>query len=253
MKIITFNVNGIRSALNKGLAAWLKEVNPDCLCLQEIKLSETHLVQPVFDDLGYHCYWYPAQKKGYSGVAILSKTEPLNIEYGMGIETYDSEGRCLRIDFSDYSLLTAYFPSGSSGDERQGFKMKFLDDFFVYIQELNKTFPNLIICGDVNICHQEIDIHNPKSNANISGFLPDERAWVGKFIDYNFVDTFRHFNKNPHHYTWWTYRAGARAKNLGWRIDYLFASNSMQHRLTSAVIHSEVMMSDHCPVELNIS
>jgi exodeoxyribonuclease-3 len=253
MKIITYNVNGIRSALNKGLVNWLKAHDPDLLCLQEIKLSETYLVQPIFEDLGYHCFWYPAQKKGYSGVAILSKTQPIHTAFGMNHHEYDFEGRCLRVDFEDFSLLTSYFPSGSSGEERQTFKIKFLHDFYVYIQELRKQIPNLIICGDVNICHQEIDIHNPKANANTSGFLPQEREWIGKFIDYGFIDTFRFFNNNPHHYTWWSYRAGARAKNLGWRIDYLFASETLQHRLKNAVIHSEVMFSDHCPVELIIS
>ena len=196
MKIITYNVNGIRSAINKGLLNWLEITQPHAICLQEIKLSETQLVSPFFENLGFHCYWYPAKKKGYSGVAILSKQKPINVEYGMGHSFYDDEGRIIRADFEDFSLISAYFPSGSSGDERQAFKMKFLDDFFVYIESLQKKTPNLIISGDVNVCHQDIDIHNPKGNANSSGFLPDERAWVGRFLDNGYVDGFRHFNQD---------------------------------------------------------
>ncbi|WP_435357605.1 exodeoxyribonuclease III [Emticicia sp. SJ17W-69] len=250
MKIITYNVNGIRSAISKGFLNWLKNTQPEVICLQEIKLSETVLVSPFFEEMGFHCFWYPAQKKGYSGVAILSKVKPVNVEYGMGNSLYDAEGRVIRVDFEDFSLMCTYFPSGSSGDERQDFKMKFLNDFFVYIESLQKKFPNLIICGDVNICHRDIDIHNPKSNANSSGFLPEERAWVGKFIDIGYIDGFRFFNQDPHHYTWWSYRAGARQKNLGWRIDYHFVSNTIISRLKSSHIHSELMFSDHCPVEI---
>ncbi len=252
MKIISYNVNGVRSAINKGLITWLKSSNPDILCLQEIKLSETELVSPLFEELGYYCYWYPAQKRGYSGVAILSKTKPNNVQYGIGNSLFDDEGRILRADFDTFSILSMYFPSGSSGDERQGLKITFLDDFLVYVQELQKELPHLIISGDVNICHREIDIHNPKGNANSSGFLPEERAWVGKFLDTGYVDTFRHFNQEPHHYTWWSYRAGAKQKNLGWRIDYHFATESLKNRLASAAIHPDQLMSDHCPIELNL-
>lgn len=252
MKIISYNVNGVRSAINKGLITWLKSSNPDILCLQEIKLSETELVSPLFEELGYYCYWYPAQKRGYSGVAILTKVKPNNVQYGIGNSLFDDEGRILRADFDTFSILSMYFPSGSSGDERQGLKMNFLDDFYIYIQELQKELPNLIISGDVNICHREIDIHNPKGNANSSGFLPEERAWVGKFLDNGYVDTFRHFNQEPHHYTWWSYRAGAKQKNLGWRIDYHFATENLKNRLASAAIHPDQLMSDHCPIELNL-
>ncbi|WP_337043321.1 exodeoxyribonuclease III [Emticicia sp. 17c] len=250
MKIITYNVNGIRAAINKGLLDWLKINNPDIVCFQEIKLAETELVAPLFEAMGFHCYWYPAQKRGYSGVAILSKIEPLKVVRGMGVSQYDDEGRVLRADFEHFSLFSTYFPSGSSGDERQGIKMKFLEDFFVYINKIKETLPNIIISGDVNICHQDIDIHNPKGNANSSGFLPEERAWVGRFLDNGYIDTFRYFNQNPHHYTWWSYRAGARAKNLGWRIDYHFASKALAPHLTSAAIYPELHFSDHCPVEL---
>lgn len=252
MKIISYNVNGVRSAINKGLITWLRSSNPDILCLQEIKLSETELVSPLFEELGYHCYWYPAQKRGYSGVALLTKLKPNNVQYGIGNPLFDDEGRILRADFDTFSILSMYFPSGSSGEERQGLKMSFLEDFYIYIKELQKELPNLIISGDVNICHREIDIHNPKGNANSSGFLPEERAWVGKFLDNGYVDTFRHFNQEPHHYTWWSYRAGAKQKNLGWRIDYHFATESLKNRLESVAIHPDQLMSDHCPIELNL-
>ena len=250
MKIISYNVNGIRAAINKGLLTWLETHQPDAICLQEIKLSETELVSHKFEDMGYHCYWYPAQKRGYSGVAILSKVKPLHVEYGMGIKEYDFEGRMIRADFEKFSLVCTYFPSGTSGNERQGIKMKFVEDFFVYIEKLSKTIPNLVLSGDVNICHQEIDIHNPKANAKSSGFLPEERAWVGRFLDSGYIDTFRFFNQTPHHYTWWSLRFGARAKNLGWRIDYQFASKSLQLHLKSAAIYPDVYFSDHCPIEL---
>ena len=250
MKIISYNVNGVRSAINKGLISWLKSTDPDILCLQEIKLSETELVSPLFEELGYFCYWYPAQKRGYSGVAILSKRQPTNVQYGIGNSLFDDEGRILRADFDGFSILSMYFPSGSSGDDRQGLKMKFLDDFFVYIQELRKDFPNIIISGDVNVCHREIDIHNPKGNTNSSGFLPEERAWVGRFLDIGYIDSFRHLNHEPHNYTWWSYRAGAKQKNLGWRIDYHFISDSLLCRLSNVSIHSEQLMSDHCPIEI---
>ncbi|GAB3504349.1 exodeoxyribonuclease III [Emticicia fontis] len=250
MKLISYNVNGIRAAINKGFLTWLETHQPDAICLQEIKLAETELVAPKFEAMGFHCYWYPAQKRGYSGVAILSKVKPLHVEYGMGIPEFDFEGRMIRADFENFSWVCTYFPSGTSGDERQGIKMKFLEDFFVYIEKLSKSHPNLVLSGDVNICHQEIDIHNPKANAKSSGFLPEERAWVGRFLDEGYIDTFRLFNQSPHNYTWWSVRFGARAKNLGWRIDYHFASKSLQLNLKSAAIYPEVYFSDHCPIEL---
>lgn len=251
-KIITYNVNGIRAALTKDFAGWLKVTNPDILCLQEIKALEEQIPVSVFADLGYHCYWYPAQKKGYSGVAILSKEKPSNIHFGCGIEEYDFEGRVLRVDFNNYSVVSAYFPSGSSGDERQDFKMKFLTDLEIYFTELLKKIPNLIISGDYNICHKAIDIHNPIANANTSGFLPEERAWMENFINSGFTDSFRHFNSEPHNYSWWSYRAGSRGKNLGWRIDYNLVSEALKSNLKRSVILKEALHSDHCPVLVEI-
>jgi exodeoxyribonuclease III len=252
MRIITYNVNGIRSAMSKGLLDWMREINPDVLCLQEIKANPEQVGVFEFEEMGYHHYWYPAQKKGYSGVAIFTKKKPLNVVYGCGIKEYDDEGRVLRVDFDDVSVMSVYHPSGSSGELRQAFKMKWLTDFSNYVGELKKTIPNLVLSGDFNICHKAIDIHNPKSNANTSGFLPEERDWMEQFINSGFTDTFRHFNQEPHHYSWWSYRAGARGKNLGWRIDYNLSSESLKHRLTKATILPEAMHSDHCPVLLEI-
>ncbi|MDP1799815.1 MAG: exodeoxyribonuclease III [Bacteroidota bacterium] len=252
MRIITYNVNGIRAAMGHGLLDWIRATNPDVLCLQEVKATPEQVGVFEFEELGYHHYWYPAQKKGYSGVAIFSKKEPKNIVYGCGIKHYDDEGRVLRIDFDDVSIMSVYHPSGSSGDLRQSFKMKWLSDFNHYISELRKTHKNLILCGDFNICHKAIDIHNPKSNANTSGFLPEEREWMEQFINTGFIDTFRHFNQEPHQYSWWSYRAGSRSKNLGWRIDYNLASDNLAARLRRSVILADAVHSDHCPVLLEI-
>jgi len=252
MRIITYNVNGIRAAMSKGLIEWIRNTSPDVLCLQEIKASPDQVGVFEFEKLGYHHYWYPAQKKGYSGVAIFTKRKPVNVVYGCGIKEYDEEGRVLRVDFEDFSVMSVYHPSGSSGDLRQAFKMKWLADFTSYIAILKQSIPHLILSGDFNICHRPIDIHNPKSNANTSGFLPEERDWMEQFINSGFIDTFRHFNQEPHQYSWWSYRAGARAKNLGWRIDYNLSTENLKERLSRSVILPDAMHSDHCPVLLEI-
>lgn len=252
MRIITYNVNGIRAAMTKGLTDWVRSANPDVLCLQEIKATPDQVNVAEFEEMGYYLYWYPAQKKGYSGVAIFSKIQPKHVEYGCGIEHYDFEGRVLRVDFDNCSVMSVYHPSGSSGDERQAFKMKWLADFQNYINELKARIPHLILCGDYNICHKAIDIHNPKSNANTSGFLPEEREWMEQFIQSGFVDSFRHFNQEPHQYSWWSYRAGSRGKNLGWRIDYNLVANDLGKHLKRSVILSDAMHSDHCPVLLEM-
>ncbi|WKK58937.1 exodeoxyribonuclease III [Sphingobacterium sp. BN32] len=251
MKIITYNVNGIRAALKKGWIDWLKIANPDVICLQEIKANLDQVPEILLiEDLGYEHYWYPAQKKGYSGTAIFTKKTPKHVEYGCGFEDYDFEGRAIRLDFDEASIMSVYFPSGTTGDIRQDFKYKFLDDFQNYSNELLKEKDKLVICGDYNICHRPIDIHNPKSNANSSGFLPAEREWMEQFINSGYVDSFRHLNADPHHYTWWSYRAGARARNLGWRIDYNMVSNALKDNIKGAKIWSDAVHSDHCPVEL---
>ncbi len=253
MKIITYNLNGIRAAMSKGLVDWISQVSPDVLCVQEIKANPDQVGVFEFEELGYHHYWYPAQKKGYSGVAIFTKQKPKHIEYGCGIKEYDDEGRILRIDFEEFSVMSVYHPSGSSGDLRQAFKMEWLGAFLNYINQLKATYPNLVICGDFNICHKAIDIHNPKSNANTSGFLPEEREWMEQFINSGFVDSFRHFNQEPHQYSWWSYRAGSRAKNLGWRIDYNFVTDNLKNRISRSVILPSAIHSDHCPVLLEMS
>lgn len=252
MKIASYNVNGIRSAINKGFVDWIKATDPDVIGLQEVKAEETNIDKAIFEDLGYHIYWYPAVKKGYSGVAILTKTKPKNVAFGMGIQSYDDEGRMIRADFDDFSFISAYFPSGTTGDVRQDFKYRFLDDIYGYSQDLIQKFPNLIMSGDYNICHKPIDIHNPISNKNSSGFLPEERAWMDKFTSSGFEDSFRLFNPSPHQYTWWSFRAGSRAKNLGWRIDYHMTTLPMRERLKSATILPEAQHSDHCPIILEL-
>ena len=253
MKIISYNVNGIRAAMNKGFIEWLASENPDIIGLQEVK-AELYQINPaVFEDLGYEIYWYPAVKKGYSGVAILTKIKPKSIKYGMGFSKYDDEGRMLQANFDDFSFISAYFPSGTTGDVRQGFKYEFLDDISGYMQNLRKENPKLILSGDYNICHKAIDIHNPVSNKKSSGFLPEERAWMDKFTESGFIDSFRYFNPDPHHYTWWSYRAGSRSKNLGWRIDYHMVTNELQDKLKSSVILPDAIHSDHCPIVLELN
>jgi exodeoxyribonuclease III len=252
MNIITYNVNGIRSALSKGFLEWLRATSPEIICLQETKAQPDQVPVLDFEEAGYRNYWFSATKKGYSGVAILSKKEPDKVVYGMGIEKYDYEGRMIRADFGDTTVISVYHPSGTTGDERQAFKMTWLDDFYDYIFNLKQTRPNLIIAGDYNICHRPIDIHNPISNAKSSGFLPEERAWIGKFIDSGFIDSFRYFNKEPHHYTWWSFRAGARERNLGWRIDYNMVSDPLEKRMKRAAILPLAKHSDHCPAFLEI-
>ena len=253
MKIISYNVNGIRAAIRKGFLTWLAEENPDMICLQEVKASPDQVSVSDFTELGYHVYWMDAiSRKGYSGVAILTKQEPEHVEYGCGYEVYDREGRVIRADFNGFSLLSVYMPSGSSGDERQHFKMQWLHDFYQYVDYLKLEKSRLIISGDYNICHHPIDIHDPVRNKNASGFLPGEREWITQFIDSGFIDTFRYFNEQPHQYSWWSYRAGARSKNLGWRIDYHMATDNLRDRLSGASILPSVMYSDHCPVVLNL-
>lgn len=251
MKIISYNVNGIRAALKKDFIGWLKAANPDVVCLQETKAREEQVDLSDIEALGYRHYWFSAQKKGYSGVAILSKMKPNHIEFGSGIDHMDFEGRIIRIDFDQCSIMSLYLPSGTNID-RLDYKFKFMDEFKVYIDELKKTIPNLIICGDYNICHQTIDIHDPVRNKNVSGFLPEERAWLDGFLKSGFIDTFRSLNPDPHHYSWWSYRANARANNKGWRIDYALATSTLKSNIKRAYILPEAYHSDHCPVVVEL-
>ena len=252
MKIISYNVNGIRAAIKKGFPEWLKSVNADVVCLQEIKASPDQFEHTPFEELGYTFNsWFPAEKKGYSGVAILSKIEPINVTFGTGIDYMDIEGRNLRADFQDVSVMSMYLPSGTN-IARLDHKLQYMDDFQRYIDELRLEIPNLVICGDYNICHEEIDIHDPVRLKNVSGFLPVEREWLGNFIKSGFVDAFRHFNSEGGNYSWWSYRAGARERNKGWRLDYSMVSEPLQSRLKRALILSEAKHSDHCPVLLEL-
>lgn len=253
MKIISYNVNGIRAAIRKGFLDWLQEEEPEILCLQETKATPEQVPVSEIESLGYQTYWEVATvKKGYSGVAIFSKLEPRHVAIGMGVEKYDQEGRLIRADYDNFSVMSVYMPSGTMGDVRQAFKMQWLSDFQSYINELKQKKANLIISGDYNICHRPIDIHDPVRNKNTTGFLPEEREWVSGFIDSGFIDTFRFFNQEPNNYSWWSYRAGARQKNLGWRIDYHMASAPMKDRLTNASILPQVHHSDHCPIVVEI-
>lgn len=249
-RIITYNVNGIRAAVGKGLLEWIDQVNPDILCFQETKAQPDQIPVLDFEALAFKSYWFSAQKKGYSGVALLTRREPDYVEVGMGLPAYDAEGRFIRADFGDTSVVSVYHPSGSSGELRQAFKMQWLDDFLQYVTELKKTRPKLIISGDYNICHKPIDIHDPIRNAKMSGFLPEERAWLDTFVNSGFVDSFRVFNKLPHQYTWWSYRADARNKNLGWRIDYHMVTDLLQNSISHSEILPEARHSDHCPLLL---
>jgi exodeoxyribonuclease-3 len=251
MKIISYNVNGIRAAINKGFIEWLAIANPDVVCLQEIKAMEEQLDLSLFENAGYNFnYWYSAQKKGYSGVAILCKKEPTNIEYGIGIKSMDFEGRNLRVDFGDLSIMSMYLPSGTN-DARLNFKFNYMDEIKDYLTTLRTSRPNLVVCGDYNICHQEIDIHNPKMKG-VSGFLPEERHWLGEFVDSGFIDSFRYLNPELQQYSWWSYRANSRANNKGWRLDYAMVTRPLKKMIKRAVILTEAVHSDHCPILLEI-
>ena len=251
MKILSYNVNGIRAALNKGFAEWLSSADPDVVCLQETKALEDQVNTDLFEKMGYQHFWHSAQKKGYSGVAILTKTNPLNVQKGTGIEHMDFEGRVIRADYENVSVISLYLPSGTNLD-RLEHKFKFMDDFQGYIDALKKNHSRLVICGDYNICHRAIDIHDPVRNKNVSGFLPEERQWIDTFMNNGFVDSFRHLNPEPHQYSWWSYRANARNNNKGWRIDYNMVSENLKKNIKSAYLLPDAKHSDHCPVGVEL-
>lgn len=253
MRIITYNINGLRSAIKKGFIDWLKTDPADIICLQEIKAEKENVDFAAIEALGFHTYWFSAQKKGYSGVAIFTRRKADAVFYGNGIMQSDAEGRVIRADFGDVTLINAYYPSGTSGEERQSYKYIWLDEFYEYLHELRKVRPKVIICGDYNIAHKPIDIHNPVGNKKTSGFLPEERAWMDKFYDNGYIDTFRVFNPDPHHYTWWSARfPSVREQNKGWRIDYISATEPLRRVLKNAAILPDVKHSDHCPAFLEI-
>jgi exodeoxyribonuclease III len=253
MRIISYNVNGIRAAIKKGFFEWLKTDPADIICLQETKASQGDVDVKQLEDMGYHHHWFSAQKKGYSGVAIFSKTKPDEVILGNGNAVSDDEGRVLQMDFGDIRLINAYFPSGTSGDLRQEFKYVWLKDFHEYLNELKKTKKKIILTGDYNIAHHEIDIHDPKGNKKSSGFLPEERQWMTDFFSAGWVDTFREFHKEPHRYSWWSQRfPSVRLNNKGWRIDYITVTEPLRKQLLDAEIYPDVKHSDHCPVYLEL-
>lgn len=253
MRIISYNVNGIRAAIKKGFLDWLKTDPADVICVQETKAVQGDVDHKPFHELGFYNYWFSAQKKGYSGVAVFTKIKPDNVEYGNGHGPSDNEGRVIQLDFGNVRLINAYFPSGTSGDERQEFKYQWLDEINSWLKKMRKKHPNLILCGDYNIAHKEIDIHDPKGNKNSSGFLPEERAWMTKFLEDGWIDTYREFHPEPHRYSWWSQRfPSVRLNNKGWRIDYITVTEPLKKKLIDADIYPDVKHSDHCPVYLEM-
>ena len=251
MKLLSYNVNGIRAALKKGFASWLEATQADIICIQETKAMESQVDTTILEEIGYHHFWFSAQKKGYSGVAVFSKEKPKNVTYGCGIDHMDYEGRILRVDFDKVSIMSLYLPSGTNL-ARLDYKFQFMDEFNQYIKTLKKEHPNLIICGDFNICHKAIDIHDPVRNKNVSGFLPEERKWLDNFMKSGFIDSFRYLNSEPHQYSWWSYRANARNNNKGWRIDYALVSKNLEEKIVRSFMLPDAKHSDHCPVGLEI-
>lgn len=253
MRIISYNVNGIRAAIKRGFIDWLKTDPADVVCLQEVKAHKGDIDTASIEAVGYAGYWFCAQKKGYSGVAILTRIKPDYTIEGCQLEQSDFEGRVIRADFGEVTLINAYFPSGTSGEIRQAYKYVWLDEFLDYLNDLRKTRPKLIVCGDYNIAHKEIDIHNPVANKKTTGFLPEERAWFDKFLSNGFVDGFRHLNKEPHQYTWWNVlRPTTRLENKGWRIDYINVTENLKNNIADVKIFPEVKHSDHCPMYLEL-
>ena len=249
MKLISWNVNGLRACMQKGFLDFFKEIDADVFCIQESKLQAGQI---DFAPDGYHCYWNYAEKKGYSGTAMFTKTEPLSVTYGIGIAEHDQEGRVITAEFDDFYVITCYTPNSQNELQRLDYRMTWEDAFRAYLKELEKNKP-VIVCGDLNVAHKEIDLKNPKANRRNAGFTDEERGKMTELLDSGFTDTFRYFYPDvTERYSWWSYRFRAREKNAGWRIDYFIVSQSLNDRLVSADIHHNVLGSDHCPVELVI-
>lgn len=252
-RLISWNVNGIRAAYKKGAFDWFLNEQPDIFCVQETKARPEQLDADLTDVDGYYVYFSSAERKGYSGVALYSKRQPRNITRGFGIERFDIEGRILIAEYDDFTLFNIYFPNGKASEERLRYKMDFYDAFLDYVEDVKTAGQNVILCGDVNTAHKEIDLARPKENEKTSGFLPQERAWLDKFLGHGYIDTFRLFNQEPGQYTWWSLRSKARKRNVGWRIDYFFVNTAFQPHVTSAFILPDVMGSDHCPLGIEVT
>lgn len=252
IKLCSWNVNGIRAIHKKGFLDWFYQEKPDVLCIQETKATEDQLPRKLKDVEGYQSYFTSAERKGYSGVALYTSIKPQKIEEGFGIQKFDIEGRIQIVDYSDFVLFNIYFPNGKMSEERLKYKMDFYDAFLDHANNLRDQGRNIIICGDVNTAHKEIDLARPKENSNVSGFLPIERAWIDNFLDNGYLDTFRLFHPEPDNYTWWSYRTRARARNVGWRLDYFFVNKEFRDNVRGSYILSDVMGSDHCPICLEI-
>jgi exodeoxyribonuclease-3 len=252
MKIISWNVNGIRAIAKKGFMDWVSTAKPDVLCLQETKAWPEQLTVDLITPEGYQTFWSKPSKKGYSGVAIFTRQKPKTVSQSIGSEEFDSEGRVLMAEFEDFCLFNVYFPNGKSRPERLRYKLAFYDRFLEVIEDARKSGKPVIFCGDLNTAHKPIDLSHPRANEDVSGFLPIERAWIDSVVANGYVDTFRHFDRSPEKYTWWDYKTAARTRNVGWRLDYFFVSNDILSRLKGASILSDVMGSDHCPVSIEL-
>lgn len=252
IRILSWNVNGIRAVHKKGFLDWIAVERPGILCIQETKASEDQLPEELKDIDGYRSWFVSAEKKGYSGVALYSAIEPLSVEAGFGIGRFDSEGRVIVARYDDFLLYNVYFPNGKASEERLRYKMDFYEAFLGHIEAVRAKGNNVVICGDVNTAHREIDLARPKENETESGFLPEERAWIDRFLAHGYVDTFRRFHDEPDQYSWWTYRGGARSRNIGWRIDYFYVNEEFAGRVRDAFIMPDVEGSDHCPVGIEI-
>jgi len=252
MRLLSWNVNGIRSVYSKGFVPWVMQSGPDILCLQETKAEAGQLKQDLREIEGYSSYFASASKKGYSGVALYTRTEPDDIRYGLGLPEFDHEGRVIIATYPKFMLYNVYFPNGKASAERLAFKMAFYEAFLELLQAQAAQGRSLVVCGDVNTAHREIDLARPKENEKVSGFLPEERAWIDRFLAAGFIDTFRMFNSAGGNYTWWDLKSGARARNVGWRIDYFYVSANVAPLVTDAFILPEVMGSDHCPIGIDL-
>lgn len=252
IRLLSWNVNGIRAIQKKGFLDWFQKENPDVLCLQETKAHPNQLDDALKNVDGYKSYFSSAEKKGYSGVVTYTKLKPIEVQNGLGIKKFDSEGRFIITEFEEFTLFNIYFPNGKASEERLQYKMDFYDSFLKHCKKLLKQNKKIVVCGDVNTAHKEIDLARPKENSKISGFLIEEREWIDKFLEAGFLDTFRLFNQEPEQYTWWDMVTRARERNVGWRIDYFYISENLKKNITSAAIHSDVMGSDHCPIEIEL-